>query len=219
MSPKLLELLFFMALAAFVAYRLYKVLGQEDDSNPMHKKGPRINPNQSATDSTSNVIDLEPINDVMPANIPKNVANTLVKMKEVDPSFIIEHFMIGAKSAFEIILSSFAKGDKETLNDLVGKDVRDVFYASIEEREENQETLETTLVSVVSCDIHNATFSNNVAQITVKLVSKQISLLKNNQGAIISGNPSDVQRLEDFWTFERDLTSSNPNWILVATGE
>ena len=37
------------------------------------------------------------------------------------------------------------------------------------------------------------------------------------QGDVIEGDDRFIQCITDVWTFERSLTSSNPNWVLVST--
>ena len=34
---------------------------------------------------------------------------------------------------------------------------------------------------------------------------------------IVDGNPNEVQKVVDLWTFRRDTTSGDPNWQLVKT--
>ena len=43
------------------------------------------------------------------------------------------------------------------------------------------------------------------------------SVLRNADGQIIDGNPNEVQKVIDLWTFRRDTKSSDPNWLLVKT--
>ena len=57
----------------------------------------------------------------------------------------------------------------------------------------------------------------STAEIAVQFRSDQIKLTRNKDGAVIEGDPSTVQSVTDRWTFERDLGSRNPNWVLVAT--
>ena len=38
-------------------------------------------------------------------------------------------------------------------------------------------------------------------------------------GEIIEGNPNEIKRQRDVWTFSRKMGDDNPNWYLVATGE
>ena len=37
------------------------------------------------------------------------------------------------------------------------------------------------------------------------------------QGKIIESDPHTAEEVIDLWTFERDTTSPDPNWILVET--
>ena len=57
------------------------------------------------------------------------------------------------------------------------------------------------------------------ARVTVKFVTEQINVTRNAEGLITDGNPNEVTRVTDVWTFARDTNSSNPNWLLVATEE
>ena len=36
-------------------------------------------------------------------------------------------------------------------------------------------------------------------------------------GAVVEGDPSTVETVVDVWTFQRDVTSRDPNWALVET--
>ncbi|MGL4242305.1 MAG: TIM44-like domain-containing protein, partial [Beijerinckiaceae bacterium] len=36
-------------------------------------------------------------------------------------------------------------------------------------------------------------------------------------GEVIDGDPREIRENTDVWTFERDTTSRDPNWKLVAT--
>ena len=42
-------------------------------------------------------------------------------------------------------------------------------------------------------------------------------MVKDAQGRIIEGDANQVKRQKDIWSFERVVTSSDPNWRLVAT--
>lgn len=57
----------------------------------------------------------------------------------------------------------------------------------------------------------------NTAFVTVKIVSEQVNVTRDSEGRIIEGDPSDVVRLTDIWTFARNTRSRDPNWALVAT--
>ena len=60
--------------------------------------------------------------------------------------------------------------------------------------------------------------AGRTAHVTVKFVSEQISALYDPAGELVEGDPQAVADVTDFWTFARDTRSTDPNWILVATG-
>jgi predicted lipid-binding transport protein (Tim44 family) len=45
------------------------------------------------------------------------------------------------------------------------------------------------------------------------------SVVKNASGEIVEGDTKQIKRQKDTWTFSKDIKSSDPNWLLVATGE
>jgi predicted lipid-binding transport protein (Tim44 family) len=53
----------------------------------------------------------------------------------------------------------------------------------------------------------------------VSFISELISVVKNSDGEIIEGDEKQSKRQKDVWTFSKDLTSQDPVWFLVATGE
>ena len=56
-----------------------------------------------------------------------------------------------------------------------------------------------------------------IASITVEYQSTQIRVLKDENGTIIDGDPKEAETFVDQWTFEHDVSSSSPNWLLVET--
>lgn len=145
------------------------------------------------------------------------IAETIHAIKAKDPSFTATRFIQGAKGAFEMVFDAFAKGDKQTLKMLLSDHVFQDFSKAIAEREEQDQKTETTLVSVQARDITQAELAGNMAQLTVHFLSEQVTLVRNGKGDIVEGDPSDIKQVEDHWTFERDVTSKNPNWKITET--
>jgi predicted lipid-binding transport protein (Tim44 family) len=54
---------------------------------------------------------------------------------------------------------------------------------------------------------------------TVRFVGELTSVVRNEAGEIVEGNPNEIKRQRDIWTFSRIMGSDDPNWHLVATGE
>ena len=67
-------------------------------------------------------------------------------------------------------------------------------------------------------DLVEAALRGRTAQVTVRLVSEQINVLRAHDGSIVDGDPEHPIEKTDFWTFARDTRSNDPNWVLVATG-
>jgi predicted lipid-binding transport protein (Tim44 family) len=134
-----------------------------------------------------------------------------------DPGFDPNHFLDGAKAAYEMIVMAFAQGDEATLTQLLGSDVYDGFQRAIRERETRGEKVESSLVGIDKADIIEAEIKSRTAYVTVKFVSELISVTRDAQGEVVEGDPKKVREVTDIWTFARDVSSKNPNWKLAAT--
>ena len=145
------------------------------------------------------------------------VADALVSIKAKDPQFTATHFLEGAKAAFEMVFDAFAKGDKQTLKMLLSDAIFQHFSSDITAREAMEHKTEHTLVSVKAQDITQASLIGNAAHLTVHFVSEQVTVVRNKSGVIVEGNPSDISKVDDQWTFERDVTSKSPNWKVIET--
>ncbi len=111
----------------------------------------------------------------------------------------------------------FAKGDTAALRPLLDGPTFASFEAAIRGRVERKEKAETTLIGFEASDISAAELQATNASVTVRFVSEQINVLRNADGQIIDGNPNEVQKVIDLWTFRRDTKSSDPNWLLIKT--
>ena len=150
--------------------------------------------------------------------VPEEELSEVDKVLTKIPGFSREKFLTGAKRAFEIIISAFSKGDVETLEMLVSKSLLKKFQEIIEKRKAEGITSETDFIGFDDVEIINAKISKSeVAKITVKFVSEQVNILKNKDGEVIEGDENFIQNITDNWTFERAVTSTNPNWLLVST--
>ena len=150
--------------------------------------------------------------------VPEEELSEIDKVLAKNPGFNREKFLTGAERAFEIIISAFSKGDVETLEMLVSKSLLKKFQEIIEKRKAEGITSETDFIGFDDVEITNAKISKSeVAKITVRFVSEQVNILKNKDGEVIEGDENFIQNITDSWTFERALTSTNPNWLLVST--
>jgi predicted lipid-binding transport protein (Tim44 family) len=203
----------FLALAVFIFLRLRSVLGQRTG-----RERPPYDP-YSARDvvrspATDKVVTLTPpaaetpARPAEPAQAPgerwKGIAESgsavaagLDAIAAADTNFDAQHFIAGARAAYEMIVTTFAEGDRRQLRNLLSREVFDGFDAAITERENRGETAETRFVSVDG--------------------SKLVSSTRDRNGTVIDGNAEKVTDVTDVWTFARDVTSRDPNWKVVAT--
>ena len=145
------------------------------------------------------------------------LARMLGRMKEIDPSFDARHFLEGAKAAYEMIITAFAEGDRKTLKPLLDKEVFERFSAIIDERRKKGLTQELQFVGLDEAKLEKAALDGKMARLTVKFTSKVITAVRDSEGKVVEGNPEKLVTVKDVWTFERDLTSKDPNWRLVST--
>ena len=128
-----------------------------------------------------------------------------------------EQFIKGAKEAYEMIITSFAKGDKKTLKPLLNKEIYQNFSDEIDHRKKENLKSELTFVSVKSAKIKNFEKKDNIYTFTVNFVSEIITCKKDKNNKVIEGNPDIIKTVNDVWKFSKNMWSSNPNWYLVET--
>ncbi|MFO1079827.1 MAG: Tim44/TimA family putative adaptor protein [Reyranellaceae bacterium] len=138
-------------------------------------------------------------------------------IRAVDPAFEPGGFTGGARAAFTTIVEAFAKGDLAELRPLLDGATYASFEGAIRGRAERREKAETTMIGFEASDIAAAELLGSDAIVTVRFVSEQINTVRNAEGQIVDGNPNEVQKVVDLWTFRRDTKSNDPNWLLIKT--
>ena len=225
----------FLALAAFVIWRLRSVLGQKTgrEQPPVMRREPppptrqepgspepgnvvRL-PGAAAGRANGSGIELAPDRWKGLAEPGSRVAEGLDDIAKVEPGFDARGFLEGAKMAYEMIVTAFAQGDRKTLKNLLSRDVYEGFERAIGEREKRSEKAETTFVSIDKAEIVGIEVRNQVAHMMVRFVSQLITATRNAEGAVVDGSPEAVVEVTDVWTFARPIGSRDPNWQLVAT--
>jgi predicted lipid-binding transport protein (Tim44 family) len=229
--------LLFLVLAVVIFIRLRNVLGRRTGnerrpfdpySAPDQKRpgAPKTNEpvvalprGRSGPVAEATVPSVEDIEARLGGLAPKDspLAGQLTQLMRADPSFDPGHFLDGAKTAYEMIVMSFADGDETSLKQLLSTEVFEGFESAIRERETRGERVEANLVGIDKADIIESDVKNRTAYVTVKFVSELNSVTRDAEGDVVEGDPKKVREVTDIWTFARDITSKNPNWKLVAT--
>ncbi len=234
----------FALLAVFVVWKLRSVLGSRtgNERPPIDPfQGPRRRPDDSpagaptgAASDDGKIIRL-PGAVIEPAAAPPARRNSdpdrwkglaeagskawtgLDALAAADASFTGSGFLAGARAAYEMIVTAFARGDSEALRPLLAHDVFESFAQAIAERKQRGDRVETTFVSIDRATVEDVQLRGSMAQITIRFLSKLITATYDRTGAVIEGVPGKVVDMVDVWTFVRDTSSRDPNWKLVAT--
>jgi predicted lipid-binding transport protein (Tim44 family) len=146
------------------------------------------------------------------------VAQTLTEIALADRRFDAEAFMSGARAAYEMIVTAFARGERKTLKPLLDEHVFKSFEEVIAGREARGEAVDQTFIGIASAELADANLAGRRARLTVRFVSELTSCVKNRDGVVVEGDPVTIRKVTDVWTFERDVKATDPNWRLVATG-
>ena len=217
------SLIIFAALAIFVVWKLRSVLGVRVDREAPPPA--QFQPGR-ATLRPATLPGAAPIDDV-PHTRPeerwtgvaeKDAAASwsgLDAIAVADPRFDGKAFLDGARRAYEMIVTAFAKGDRDTLRPLLSKDVFDGFAGEIARREEAGDTLETAIVAIDSALVDNARATPRLNEITVRFAVRLMNVRKDKAGETIDGGYTTP--VVELWTFARDPRAADPNWKLVAT--
>ena len=119
--------------------------------------------------------------------------------------------------AFEVIVAAFASGDRQKLKPLLGDSMYQDFTRLLDERNKQGHIVKTDIISLQNPEIIDVSLDSNVAKITVKFISEQISYTMKEGKKINPQDSEKVVTVVDEWTFSRNLQSKNPNWTLVET--
>lgn len=147
------------------------------------------------------------------------VAAGLKAIADADAGFSPKSFMEGAKSAYEMIVTAFAAGDRQTLKNLLEKDVYDGFERVIKDREAAGQKVDFTFVGLPKIEISDAELDKRAANVTIRFHAEVVSATRDKDGNLLEGNADQVTNIADEWTFARNPKSRDPNWKLVATSQ
>jgi predicted lipid-binding transport protein (Tim44 family) len=201
-----LQIIVFAAIAGFLAFRLFGVLGRRTGNE---RPPPRTLPplDQAATTPPQ----------LRPLPGTGDGAGAAARLKGADKNFDVSAFLKGARAAFEIIVNAFAKGDTNALRPLLSESVYASFADAISQRAAAQQTQETRLLAIKAVELAGSEVQDGTAFVTVRIVSDQTNVIRAADGGIVDGNPDQSIEKTDLWTFARALRSQDPNWTLVAT--
>ncbi|MEE9388175.1 MAG: Tim44/TimA family putative adaptor protein [Paracoccaceae bacterium] len=218
MNSAVIQLLVLAGIAIFLILRLKNVLGTREG----FEKPPIAAPRRGATRGDFEVIEGGADRDITDhAKEGSKEANALNEMKAVEPEFNVSEFLNGARGAYEMILMAFEHGKMDDIRPFLSDEVFETFAEVVAAREKQGLKIEATFVGLREMSLVGAKFNKKtkIGDVSVKFIGEMTSVVRDKAGDIIEGNPSEIKRQKDIWTFGRKLGADDPNWQLVATGE
>ena len=134
----------------------------------------------------------------------KESETKLSEVYEAYPNFDHKNFLEGAKFAFESIINAYNKNDKKTLKKLLTKDVYNSFEETIDKKTDDSNF---QFYSLVINGVENVLVEGNMINITLLITSEQF---KDN-------DESTITKKQDIWTFQKNIKSDSPIWLLSST--
>ncbi len=220
MNQPLIQLLVLAGIAIFLILRLRNVLGTRDGFEKPPVSGPPESRRVGRPDF--DVIEGGPDRDITDhVEEGSTSAKALAAMKVAEPGFGVGEFLEGARGAYEMILMAFESGDLADVRGFLADDVAETFQSVIDHREAEGLTVDASFVGLREIVLKSAEFHRDTSEgdMTIKFVGELTSVVRNSEDEIIEGNPNEIKRQRDVWTFSRKLGADDPNWQLVATGE
>lgn len=224
-----LDILIFAAIAAFLIYRLNSVLGTKSGSerqrpNPFTPPDAQQRPNPEAATVPAAPPPVQPMSSAVldqvidaKANHDGRVAQGLEDIRSADPYFDVTSFVEGAKYAFEIVVTAYARGDLPAIQPLVSPKLFADFSAGVKAREAAGLKSDLTIHRVKGARLTEAHLGGAMAYVTIDFEVDETSVTKDTTGKVVEGDPNSILTIRDVWTFTRDTRTTDPNWLLIET--
>ena len=203
-----MEIIFFAVVAALVLGRLYQVLGQNRGAEPPPNRSTSgfnegvadaSMPHQTLEDESDNnkVIQLKPKAYDGPG------AAGMIALMAVSKGFTPESFVDGARQAYGMIVTAYGAGDESVLKPLVNQEVFAAYQTAMAERRTGN-AAKIEVIRIAEAKIVDAELNGRIATIDVAF------------SADLADGSDGLRAADEVWTFERDIDSRDPNWLLSA---
>jgi predicted lipid-binding transport protein (Tim44 family) len=209
-----MEILIFAAVAAVVLARLYMVLGQNRGAEP-----PPLQQRPQPVDIFQRDARREatppPANDASGPDLDAAAASTvrvsqygaaapgLEAIGRKDRAFEPEAFLDGARGAYQMIVEAYGRNNVEALRGLLNAETLAAYETAIQERVASGAP-RIEVVRLSDARIVGAELVGNRAEIDVHF------------SADLADGGDGLRPTDEVWSFERDVTSRNPAWLLCG---
>ncbi len=190
-----------LALAVFLGWRLFSVLGHQEGDDAAFGGFDAASPDMAPVAAPAPALRKKA---PMPKGLAPGVEAGLAAIADADGAFDPVRFLSGARRAYTIIVEAFSTGDVATLKPLLGDDIYEAFVAAIRQRA--GACVPVRVEEVVAADLADASCDGREARVTVRFRSRQ-------------AHGPEMVDASDLWTFRRLVRQEDPNWILVQARE
>jgi predicted lipid-binding transport protein (Tim44 family) len=216
------EIVILAMIAAFLGLRLYSVLGRraEHEEEPIQGRiEPKADAPRAVLPGASDRSAPQPAQRAMVPGVTPAIERGLREISAADRKFDLLAFVEGSKAAYAMVLEAFWRGDKDELGQLCDRDVYEGFAAAIDARVKAGETLDNKLIRIEDATVVAASFAAPMARIAVRFTADIAAVTRDKEGTMIAGSLDDAIEVHDLWTFSRNVTSADPDWLLDETDE
>ena len=207
----MLDIILLASIAAFVLLKLFSILGRHDTRKDREKgifelidkveKDASFKRKNKSTVSSSE------------KNLPQSEQNIIKKLRTYEPNFNLDNYLKTTEKVFEVVVSSICAQDKDTLKELISKDLNKAFITEIDRRKKAGEKHEIAIVKIRSYPEKIAMREKNL-DITVLFATEQIYTVYDKNNKIIEGDKEHIQETKEKWTFTRDIEKAYNPWLV-----
>ncbi len=199
----MIEIILFASIAAFLGLQLYRHLGKRTGHEPTVSTARR---DGAPGDLRSG--------ELRPA-FSGPAAAGMEAIRAADGVFEPTEFVSGAKGAYEMIVTAFAEGDRETLNNLLSETVYQRYVSAIDAREAANQKQVSDIMRIDAAEVETAELDDRMAKVTVRFTVDLASATLDAEENVVEGDPNQIHRIEELWTFQRMVDADDPNWRLA----
>lgn len=199
-----LTLIILGAIAAFILFQLYNVLGRRVGFKPDEQ------PSQPQVAADEAVIESIPRIEKKPEapRIPN-----LEQLKARDTSFNELNFIEKSREVYESVVIAFNKGEIEAVRDKLDPPVYQVFADAIAARDASTPPDTVSFVDTPKADFDAIDLNDDAAVVRVRFLSE---IAYHKADADTSVEPVKAyRRTAEYWTFRKGLKSATQPWILT----
>lgn len=183
-----MDIVIFAIIAIVLCYRLYTVLGRNEDSILEKASSSVYDPNLTKAPSEDKLDRL-----LKRYNIPAFLKPAFSAILLKDPTFDFKNFLTGAEGAYIMILTHAFEHKLEPIHNYISPAILSTLQTF--------QQMDRARIKIAGITIVNAEFTHPTASITVQFK------------ATVHNKLTSTNRLED-WVFARNLNDENPTWIL-----